>query len=277
MIEAIRAHRRLNRRSASDKAEQALAPVSIASPGEQLRSYPLSALSGGMRQRVAIAIAPQRPDLIIADEPTTALDAIRAADPLQVQKLCAETGTALIWITHDLAVVAGLPRPYRGHVRADRPRPAPSMRCSMRRFIAAFEAPANGVSASRRRARLIQIPGMTPDLTEPARRCAFRPRCPRAQAICAQWPKAGEAPPTSFAAIFRICRHRQTAPGCHRDGSDPAPPMLSLRGVSKRFVKPLDVAGKLRQRAWAQCSRQIVHAVDSVNLDIGRRGGRPGW
>ena len=81
--------------------------VSIAAPDERLRAYPHQ-LSGGMRQRVAIAIAMlNKPDLIIADEPTTALDVTTQAQIIyEMQQLCAETGTALIWITHDLAVIS---------------------------------------------------------------------------------------------------------------------------------------------------------------------------
>ena len=83
--------------------------VGIASPDERLRAYPHQ-FSGGMRQRVAIAIALlHKPKLIVADEPTTALDVtIQGQILFEVQRLCRETGTAMIWITHDLAVVAGL-------------------------------------------------------------------------------------------------------------------------------------------------------------------------
>ena len=86
-----------------------LSRVGIASPAERLAQYPHQ-FSGGMRQRVAIAIALlHSPDLIIADEPTTALDVTVQGQILyEMQKLVRESGTALIWITHDLAVVAGL-------------------------------------------------------------------------------------------------------------------------------------------------------------------------
>ena len=109
MIEAVRAHARVSNEAARERARAALARVGIPSPDERLRSYPHQ-FSGGMRQRVAIAIAMlNRPDLIIADEPTTALDVTIQGQILsEVQQLCRESGTALVWITHDLAVIAGL-------------------------------------------------------------------------------------------------------------------------------------------------------------------------
>ncbi|MFN6999139.1 MAG: ABC transporter ATP-binding protein, partial [Elioraea tepidiphila] len=109
MIETVQAHAKVSREEARSRARDALGMVGIPSPEERLASYPHQ-FSGGMRQRVAIAIALlHRPDLIIADEPTTALDVtIQGQILAEVQKLAAETGTSLIWITHDLSVVAGL-------------------------------------------------------------------------------------------------------------------------------------------------------------------------
>jgi peptide/nickel transport system ATP-binding protein len=109
MVEAIHAHRKVSRRAALDEARVALEKVGIANAAHRLHDYPHQ-FSGGMRQRVAIAIAMlNRPDLIICDEPTTALDVTTQAQILaQMQMLCRESGTALCWITHDLAVVAGL-------------------------------------------------------------------------------------------------------------------------------------------------------------------------
>ena len=109
MAEAILAHRKVSRSRALEEAHHALERVGIPSAGERLRSYPHQ-LSGGMRQRVVIAIALlNSPKLFIADEPTTALDVtIQGQILYEMQKLTRETGASLIWITHDLAVVAAL-------------------------------------------------------------------------------------------------------------------------------------------------------------------------
>src|SRR5882762_2073225 len=109
MVEAITAHHDISRAAALERCREALGHVGIASPGERLRNYPHQ-FSGGMRQRVAIAIALlNKPDLIIADEPTTALDVtIQGQILFEMQKLCRETGAGLIWITHDLSVISGL-------------------------------------------------------------------------------------------------------------------------------------------------------------------------
>src|SRR5206468_10653092 len=109
MIEAILAHESTSLAAARERARDALGKVGIPSPDERLDAYPHQ-FSGGMRQRVAIAIALlNRPDVIIADEPTTALDVtIQGQILFEMQRLTRETGTALVWITHDLSVIAGL-------------------------------------------------------------------------------------------------------------------------------------------------------------------------
>ncbi|MGF1502043.1 MAG: ABC transporter ATP-binding protein [Paracoccaceae bacterium] len=197
MIEAIRAHQDVSARSAWEQARDGLGRVGIPSPEERLRAYPHQ-LSGGMRQRVAIAIAfLNRPALIIADEPTTALDVtIQAQIIHEAQRLCREAGAAMVWITHDLAVVAGLADHisvmYAGRVVEAGPTDA------------VIDHPAHPYtvgllgsvpSANRRGSRLAQIPGMTPDLTNLPEGCAFRPRCPRAGTACLAEPEISAPAP----------------------------------------------------------------------------------
>ena len=195
MIEAIQAHQNLGKVAARELARDALGKVGIASPDERLRAYPHQ-FSGGMRQRVAIAIALlNKPDLIIADEPTTALDVTIQGQILhEVQRLCRETGTALIWITHDLAVVAGLAERicvmYAGRIVEtgsvdevlDRP-----LHPYSKGLIESVP------SHNQRGMRLNQIPGMTPSLLSLPEGCAFRTRCPKADEACAGMPSVQQA------------------------------------------------------------------------------------
>ena len=109
MVEAIHAHEKVSSKAALARARDALAMVGIPSPEERLQAYPHQ-LSGGMRQRVAIAIALlNRPRLLIADEPTTALDVTIQAQILELMRtLRDDAGTAIMLITHDMGVVADL-------------------------------------------------------------------------------------------------------------------------------------------------------------------------
>ncbi len=191
MVEAVRAHRDVGRKEALKIAREALERVGIPSPESRLRSYPHQ-FSGGMRQRVAIAIALlNRPKLIIADEPTTALDVtIQAQILYEAQKLCRESGTALIWITHDLSVVAGLADRicvmYAGRIveqgTVDEVLDAP-LHPYTHGLIGSVP------SRNRRGSPLTQIPGMTPVLLNMPPGCAFRARCYRAGQDCLQAPE----------------------------------------------------------------------------------------
>jgi peptide/nickel transport system ATP-binding protein len=191
MIEAILAHRKVSKDVARTRAREALVRVGIPSPDERLVAYPHQ-FSGGMRQRVAIAIALlNSPDLIIADEPTTALDVtIQGQILYEMQKLARESGTALIWITHDLSVVAGLADRvcvmYAGRI-VEEGTCAQVLGHPVHPYTQGLldSVPAN----NERGHRLKQIPGMTPSLLDLPPGCPFRERCAYATAICAESPE----------------------------------------------------------------------------------------
>ncbi len=196
MMEAIHAHEKVSAAAARARSRDALAMVGIPAPEERLLAYPHQ-LSGGMRQRVAIAIALlNRPRLIIADEPTTALDVtIQAQILFEVQKLCRETGTALVWITHDLAVVSGLADRiavmYAGRI-VESGATADVIRRPTHPYTQGLidSIPTRATHGS----LLRQIPGMTPSLLHLPQGCAFRPRCPRASDLCATVPQPAALP-----------------------------------------------------------------------------------
>jgi peptide/nickel transport system ATP-binding protein len=190
MIEAVRAHDAVSRAEARDRARDALGLVGIASPDERLRSYPHQ-FSGGMRQRVAIAIALlHRPELIIADEPTTALDVTIQAQILsEMQALCIRFGTALVWITHDLSVVAGL-ADHLAVMYAGRIVEKGSVDQVLDRPLHPYTHGLIGSVPSRnkRGERLRGIPGMTPNVLNLPAGCAFRTRCARSSGRCERDP-----------------------------------------------------------------------------------------
>lgn len=188
MTEAILAHEKVSKKAALDRARQALEKVGIPSASERLKAYPHQ-FSGGMRQRVAIATALlNHPSVIIADEPTTALDVtIQSQILAEIQQLCGETGTALIWITHDLTVVAGLANRvavmYAGRVVETGP-----VDDVLDHPIHPYTRGLLGSlpSAAVHGQPLDQIPGSTPSLGRLPPGCAFSPRCRDATDICRQ-------------------------------------------------------------------------------------------
>ena len=190
MIETVLAHESVSRAVARERCVEVLGKVGIASPSERLGQYPHQ-FSGGMRQRVAIAIAMlHKPDLIIADEPTTALDVTVQGQILyEMQQLVSQSGTALIWITHDLAVVAGLADKiavmYAGRiveygtaedVLND---PTHPYTRGLLDSVPATTTPGQ---------RLRQIPGSAPSIMQLGAGCAFEARCTRALPACSRMP-----------------------------------------------------------------------------------------
>jgi oligopeptide/dipeptide ABC transporter ATP-binding protein len=186
IAEALIRHRHLGRRAADAQAIEMLRRVRIPSPQTRARDYPHQ-LSGGMRQRVMIAMALAcKPKLLIADEPTTALDVTIQAQILELMRaLRAELGAAIILITHDLGVIAELADDvivmYAGQVIE---------RCSVERLFAEPQHPYTiGLLGSiprlhLERKRLDAIEGFVPDLAALPSGCRFHPRCPFAVDQC---------------------------------------------------------------------------------------------
>jgi oligopeptide/dipeptide ABC transporter ATP-binding protein len=192
IAEAVRLHRAVGRHAAWNRAVQLLGEVGIPEPARRAHDYPHQ-LSGGMRQRVMIAIAIScEPRVLIADEPTTALDVTIQAEILELLRALRERlGMALLLITHDLGVVAQqadeVAIMYAGRIveRAgvvdvfDRP---------LHPYTQALFRSMPGVGG--RRGRLTVIPGQVPDLRALPSGCSFRDRCPERIDECAQ-----EVPP----------------------------------------------------------------------------------
>lgn len=195
MLLAVRAHERISRKAALARAGLVLSRVGIPDAVARLQAFPHQ-FSGGMRQRVAIAIALlHSPEMIIADEPTTALDvSIQAQILYEVRELARESGTALLWISHDLATVSSLADRlivmYAGRVVEQGP--VVEVLSDPRHPYAdglLASLPANALPGE----VLRQIPGNTPSLLDLPEGCAFAPRCDRADARCAIAPELSHA------------------------------------------------------------------------------------
>ncbi len=207
MVEALLAHEALSRDVAWQRARDMLGRVGIPSAEERLMGYPHQ-FSGGMRQRVAIAIALlHRPEVIIADEPTTALDVtIQAQILFEMQQLCRESQTAMLWITHDLAVVAGLADDicimYAGKIVEQGPTDA-----VLDRPLHPYTKGLLGSlpSSNQRGKPLGQIPGMMPPLLALPGGCSFHPRCSRATAACDAAIAMGQAAPGRMVRCIHPC------------------------------------------------------------------------
>lgn len=188
MVETLQAHRKIGRKEAEAIAREKLELVHIPSPGRRLSQYPHE-FSGGMRQRIVIAIALLTdPSIIIADEPTTALDVTIQAEIMDLLlELCGSQEMGLMLITHDLGVVAEVTERvivmYAGKV-IEMGRTADIVTNPLhpytRGLINALPGQGNGGK------HLQQIPGCMPNLTEIAPGCSFHPRCSLCREICTE-------------------------------------------------------------------------------------------
>jgi peptide/nickel transport system ATP-binding protein len=186
MLEMIQLHRKVSKKEGLAEIEGMIAAVGIPEPKAILKRYPFE-LSGGMRQRIMIAMAlSNNPDLLIADEPTTALDVTTQAQILDlIRRLRTKFNSAIILITHDLGVVAEVCDTvlvmYAGSVVEEGA------------VDVIFEQPAHPYtwgllgslpSAAKGRARLQMIPGSPPSLLQLPKGCPFHPRCAYALPVC---------------------------------------------------------------------------------------------
>ena len=197
LTEVLETHRKLKRRGATDRAVELLELVGIPAARRRLNDYPHQ-FSGGMRQRVMIAMALAcDPQLLIADEPTTALDVTIQAQILDLMRTAvAERGTALVLITHDLGVVAGMAQRinvmYAGHIVEQAEthelygRPRHPYTVGLLQSIPRLDEV---------RGELIPIQGQPPDLSREIPGCPFAPRCFNAQERCTrEMPPLAQAP-----------------------------------------------------------------------------------
>ncbi len=186
LVETIRTHLPLSESEARERAIRWLEEVGIPAARQRIDAYPHE-FSGGMRQRVVIALALcAEPEMVVADEPTTALDvSIQAQIIALLKRLAAEHGTAVMLVTHDMGVIAEtcdrVAVMYAGRIAEIGP---------VREVVRHPSHPyTSGLMASipaldRKVARLAQIEGAMPRLTAIPMGCAFNPRCPRAMEVC---------------------------------------------------------------------------------------------
>jgi oligopeptide/dipeptide ABC transporter ATP-binding protein len=210
IAEAVMLHQELGKKDAYDKAVEMLDLVGIPLPRQRVREYPHQ-LSGGMRQRVMIAMALScNPRILLADEPTTALDVTIQAQILDLMsKLKDELGTAIIMITHDLGLIAETCKRvvvmYAGKVVEEAPveeifaNPMHPYTIGLLGSIPKLRTS----SAAAEQGRLEEIPGIVPSLHRLPTGCTFNPRCPKVFGMCAESePELKELSPGHFARCF---------------------------------------------------------------------------
>ncbi|MER5948391.1 ABC transporter ATP-binding protein [Streptomyces sp. NPDC001904] len=278
IAEAVRAHRDVSRDAARERAVTLLELVGIPRARERADAYPHE-FSGGMRQRAMIAMAMANdPDVIVADEPTTALDVTIQAQILDVLRTAQrETGAALVLVSHDLGVIAGtadrVAVMYAGRVVETGPvddvfrAPAMPYTLGLLGAVPRIDGAAD---------TLVPVPGVAPGAGAEAAGCAFAPRCPLAEERCREDRPGLLAVGERHAAA--CVRSAELAGAAPRDVF-PVPdvpdvpatavrvpgagePVLKVRGLTRTF--PVFKGTAFKRRVGT------VHAVDGVDLDIAR-------
>jgi peptide/nickel transport system ATP-binding protein len=246
IAETVRLHRDVSKAEASERAAEVLDLVRIPGARQRARDYPHQ-FSGGMRQRVGIAMALAcEPDLLIADEPTTALDLTTQQQILDLfDELRARFGMAMILVTHDLGVVAGradrVSVMYAGKIVESAPSGELFRRPRHRYTEALLRAMPGG--SHRSHGRLENIPGLPPDLASPPSGCRFAPRCAHVTAECrTELPaltreESGDhavacVHPVQSVAAMQVADRRTVTPAEPTVAAESA---LSCRGLVKEF------------------------------------------
>ncbi|WP_326738638.1 ABC transporter ATP-binding protein [Streptomyces sp. NBC_01022] len=274
IAEAVRTHRDVSRERARADAVDLLDLVGIPEPRTRAQAFPHE-FSGGMRQRAMIAMAiANDPDVIVADEPTTALDVTAQAQVLDVLRTAQrETGAALLLVSHDLGVIAGVADRvavmYAGRIVETAPaaglfrRPRMPYTLGLIGAVPRIDGPSDV---------LVPIPGSPPAAGRLPQGCAFAPRCPLAEDRCttAEPPLTGGGEGDGhLAACVRADEIAGRAlspaevfpvPAIPARGQAPGDPVLRVTGLTKTFPVLKGTAFKRRVGS--------IHAVDGVDLDI---------
>jgi peptide/nickel transport system ATP-binding protein len=275
----VRVHRGMSRQAAMRRAEEVLGLVGMPRPAERLADYPHQ-LSGGLRQRAMIAMALAcEPDLLIADEPTTALDVTIQAQILRLlDGLKEQLNMGMLLVTHDMGVIAGRTDRvlvmYAGRIIESAGTDA-LFAGPRHPYTEALLGSVPKLDADRGQ-ELYSIPGRPPDLSDPPAGCRFAPRCRYATQVCLdQDPDTGGTGPAHRYACFHPRPTAADAGGpdaarpaaaAARIGHDPQPdgtpsaPLLDLAGVHKEFA----VSAGVLQRKVAS-----VKAVSGVSFSVG--------
>ncbi|MGW6214710.1 dipeptide ABC transporter ATP-binding protein [Streptomyces sp. NPDC055109] len=274
ITDAVRAHEQLTRGQARQRAVEALELARMPEPESRLRQYPHE-LSGGMRQRAAIALAiAARPQLLIADEPTTALDvAVQGEIMAMLRSLCTDLGMGLILITHDLGVVAEqadrVAVMYAGRIVESGPAPRVLKRPRMPYTQALLAATPRLDAAAR--SRLVAIEGQPPRLRDQARGCSFAPRCPLAVNDCTTSVPALAVFDEGHAAacLFADAPVELVAPPTQAATNPSEPAAAPTEGAPSPLVEfdCVDLHYPVRSGALRRTTGH-VHAVQEVSLHV---------
>jgi oligopeptide/dipeptide ABC transporter ATP-binding protein len=274
VAEPVRLHRGASRGEANSRALEVLELVGLPRPRERMGNYPHQ-LSGGLRQRVMIAIALAcEPKVLLADEPTTALDVTIQAQILALlDDLEARLGMATLLVTHDMGVVAGradrVSVMYAGRIVETGP--TKDIFGAMRHpYTQALLGSIPKLSHDNREA-LVSIRGLPPDLTNPPAGCRFAPRCPRATDQCRaeEPPLSGPNPAHQFACWHPVDGPVVELPKITAVADSPA--AISAPSANGRLLEVADVVREYPVTAGAVLQRKVtsVKAVSGVSLQVG--------